>query len=165
MSYELPFGSRAKVIELGGGAAPMFRPNVDARTGASVDFVADFEKPLPVAANEWDGVYCRYALEHISWRRVPEFISELSRVLRSGGCAVIVTANAEAQMRWALARPDWDEKIAQCLAGDQDYPENTHKSFFNPSYIARLFRRAGFQRVIVLPHGELKTDLIVEAYK
>jgi SAM-dependent methyltransferase len=165
MSYELPFSPRAKIIELGGGENPSYRPNVDVRAGSIVDFVADFDKPLPIATNEWDAVYCRFAIEHISWRMVSGFVDELARILRSPGCAVVITANAEAQMRWALSRPDWDEKVSQCLAGDQDFSENTHKVFFNPSWIARLFRRAGFQKTIILPYGELKTDMIVEAYK
>jgi len=163
--YTLPFTSGAKVIELGGGAAPRFRPNVDVRWGPMTDFTADFEAPLPITSSEWDGVFCHYALEHLSWRRVPGFLAEVCRILQPGGVAVFVTANAAAQMRWALAQGDWDERIAQCLGGDQDYNDNAHKAFFNPAYLARLAREAGFERALVLPYGELQTDLILEVTK
>lgn len=163
MTYTFPFTPGHKVIELGGGDAPLFHPNVDTRYGVATDFTANFEEPLPITSEEWDGVFCKFALEHISWRKVPGFLIEVHRILKPGGVAVFVTANAEAQMRWALARGDWDEKIAQCLGGDQDYADNAHKAFFNPAYLARLFREAGFMRVLVLPFGELQTDLIVEA--
>ena len=163
--YTVPFVADARVIELGGGDRPMFRPNVDVRWGPATDFTADFEAPLPIASDEWDGVFSHFALEHLSWRKVGGFIRELWRILKPSGSAVIVTANAEAQMRWALARDDWDERVSQCLGGDQDYSDNVHKVFLNPSYAARLFREAGFRRVLVLPYGELQTDMLIEALK
>jgi len=170
LSYGLPFQPGAKVIELGGGACPIVHPNVDVRqcfdSGGmpTVDFTADFDKPLPITSEEWDGVFSKFAIEHVSWREVGGFIAEIHRILKPGGSAVIVTANAEAQMKWALAQ-DWDEKVSQCLGGDQDYSNNTHKVFFNPAWIARLFREAGFARVTIVPFGELRTDMIVEAKK
>lgn len=162
--------SDAKVIELGGGSMPQWRPNVDVRwcfdpAGVpTVDFTADFDKPLPITSDEWDVVFCRYAIEHISWRAVAGFVGELARILKPGGTAVVVTANGEAQMRWALAQ-DWDERVSQCLGGDQDYPDNSHKTFFNPTWAARLFRNRGFHRVLVYPHGAIGTDMVIEAVK
>lgn len=160
----------ARVIELGGGAMPQWHPNVDVRqcfdaTGSpAVDFTADFGQPLPIMSDEWDVVFSRYAIEHISWRLIGGFVSEVFRILKPGGTAVIITANAEAQMRWALAQ-DWDERVSQCLGGDQDYEDNSHKTFFNPTWAARLFREAGFSCVIVTPHGALGTDLVIEVLK
>jgi predicted SAM-dependent methyltransferase len=159
-----------KVLELGGGAAPMFHPNVDVRPcfdangHPTVDFTADFEKPLPITSDEWDGVLAKYVVEHLSWRSVARFIAEVHRITRPGGIAVFITANGEAQMRWALAQ-DWDERVSQCLCGDQDYPENTHRVFFNPPWFARLCRAAGFSSVIVVPFGITGTDMIIEARK
>lgn len=160
-----------KIIELGGGGMPQFQPNVDVRQcfdpagNPTVAFTADLGAPLPITSDEWDIVFSRYAIEHISWRLVCGFIREIHRILKPGGTAVVITADGEAQMRWALSRPDWDEKISQCLAGDLDYPENSHKVFFNPTWAARLFREAGFSRVLVYPHGEIGTDMVIEARK
>lgn len=160
------------VIELGGGSNPQFQPNVDTRWcrdlegRPTVAFTADFDRPLPIKSEEWDVVFCRYAIEHISWRNVDQFVSEILRILKPGGQVFIVTANAEAQMRWALAQTDWAfDRISQCLGGDQDHPDNTHKVFFNPISIERLFSCGGFEGVLVLKHGELGTDMIVEARK
>jgi predicted SAM-dependent methyltransferase len=163
--YSLPFSQGDRVIELGGGDRPITRPNVDIRPGPHVDFTADFEAPLPIQSEEWNGVYCSYAIEHLSWRHVRGFVCEVHRILAPGGIAVIVTADAEAQFRWALSRLTWDEKISQCVGGDQDHPDNTHKVFFNPAWISRLFREVGFASTIVVPHGELGTDMILEARK
>jgi predicted SAM-dependent methyltransferase len=165
MGYTLPFNSGQSLIELGGGSAPVLRPNLDVRPGPSVDIVADLSEKLPLETDAYDGVYCSYALEHVSWRKVPAFLSEVARVLKPGGRAVFVTSNTKEQMRWALSQEEWDEKIAQCIFGDNDYPENTHRAAFSPDYAFRLFRAAGFEDILILPHGELRTDMVIEAKK
>jgi predicted SAM-dependent methyltransferase len=161
----IPFTKEQKVLEVGGGENPMFRPNLDVRQLPTVDVVADLSKPWPVDSNQYDGVFSKYVIEHVSWRKVPAFVAELYRVLKPGGTAFVVAPNTEAQMKWALQQGDDQEKIAQCLFGDLDYAENSHKAAFNPGFAIKLFRDAGFSDVAVLPHGELKTDLIVEARK
>jgi predicted SAM-dependent methyltransferase len=164
MTYALPFRQGQKLVELGGGEKPAIRPNVDARPLPTVDIVADISRPpLPLPDRAYDGIFCSYVLEHVSWRVVPKLLSEVVRVLAPGGVAVFVIPNTQAQLRWALAREEWDEKIAQCLFGDQDYQENAHRAAFSPDYAIRLFQEAGFSDVTVLPHGELRTDMIVEA--
>lgn len=163
--YSTPFGPDDKVVELGGGDVPRFRPNVDVRHGKNVDIVAVLGERLPIENASFSGVYSAYCLEHTSWRKVPSAISEAFRILMPGGTAVFITSNTEAQMRWALSRETFDEKIAQCLFGDLDYEENSHKAAFNPDYAIRLFREAGFESVTVMPAGELGTDMIIEARK
>lgn len=153
------------VLEVGGGANPRFRPNLDVRPLPTVDIVADLGGAWPVPDGGFDGVYSAYVMEHISWRKVPVFVGEIWRVLRPGGTATVVTSNTEAQMRWALRQEVFDEKIGQCLFGDNDYPENTHRAAFNPDYVIRLFREAGFTDVFVQPAGELRTDMVIEARK
>ena len=142
-----------------------FLPNVDVRPGKLVSFTADFDKPLPIMSDEWEGLYCKYALEHISWRKVRGFVSEVYRIMKKDGVAVFITANAEAQMKWALKQPVWDEKVSQCLGGDQDYSDNTHKVFLNPDFACQIFRDAGFSCAIVVKYGEFGTDMIIQATK
>ena len=48
MTYTLPFTPQQKVIELGGGNRPYFRPNLDVRSGENIDIVADFNEVLPL---------------------------------------------------------------------------------------------------------------------
>lgn len=154
-----------KVVELGGGENPRYRPNVDIRRLPTVDVIADFEKPLPLPSDEFDLVYSAYTIEHISWRRVKQFISEIYRILKPGGRAEIITANLLEQCRLIANSREWDEKFSCMIFGDQDYPENVHKCGFSPEYAARLFREAGFSRVEVKPHPNCSTDMIIIAYK
>lgn len=166
MAYSLPFKPGSSVIELGGGSQPMFHPNADIRKASGVDHVVDLSKPLPFPSAGYDGVFSKYALEHVSWRAMPSLVKEACRLLKPGGTAVFVIPNTKAQMKWALEQPEEAyDKVAQCLFGDLDYDENSHKAAFSPAYARRVFREAGFSDVATLPHGELGTDMIVEARK
>lgn len=161
----LPFKAGQRLLEVGGGENPLIRPNLDVRRLPTVDLVGDLSERWPVEDASYDGVLARYVLEHISWRKTRHFISELWRILAPGGRAIIITANAEAQMRWALSREEWDEKISQCLGGEQDYPENTHRAYLNPDYARKLFREGGFTDIGIFPFGETSTDMWIEVVK
>lgn len=166
-----------KLIELGGGACPQIRPNVDVRMchdangNPTVDFTADFEEPLPIQSNEFDGVFSQFSIEHISWRKVRQFVGEILRILRPGGKAVIITANTEAQLKWIKDNPSgWDGKDAfdscSCvLFGDNTYKDNSHRAFFSPAILSQLFQDAGFENILVQPYGERNTDMVLEASK
>jgi glycosyltransferase involved in cell wall biosynthesis/predicted SAM-dependent methyltransferase len=139
---------------------------VDIRAGPKVDIVADFEKPpLPLPDNGYDLVYSRYLIEHLSWRKVREFIREIYRILAPNGRAEIITANLLEQCRVVANSKEWDENFSTMIFGDQDYPENTHKSGLSPEYAVKLFREAGFESVEVQPLPECGTDMVIKAVK
>lgn len=166
-----------KICELGGGANPRFRPNVDVRMchdasgNQTVDFTADFDRELPMKSDEWDAVFSQYVIEHVSYRAVRGFIAEVFRILKPGGKAVFVTANTPAQLQWIANNPSgWDgrdffDSASGLLFGDQDYPENTHKNYMSAIVAEQLFRSAGFGDVITHPYGERNTDMVIEAVK
>ncbi len=164
-------------IELGGGENPLVRPNcdirwcVDANGNPTVDFLADFNEVLPIKDEDFDGVFSRFAIEHISWQKVKLFISEIYRILKPGGKAVIVAPNTLAQMEWIVSHPNgWDNKplfesASELLYGTQNYSGNFHASFFSPTVIEDLFKEAGFTQVRTQPYGERNTDLVLESIK
>lgn len=160
-----------RVIELGCGSNPhpACDVHVDSRPIQGVDFQADFEQPLPIQSEEWDGVFSHFVLEHISWRKVPQFISEMFRILKPGAKVICATANTAEQLRWLFEHPQgWDGKglyeSASCvLFGDCDYPENSHKNFFNPEIVIGLFQAAGFADIQVQAYGERNTDMVITA--
>jgi SAM-dependent methyltransferase len=197
MSYALPFAPHDRVIELGGGHAPMAPghwPNVDVREGPGVDLVASFERPLPLASADWDGVVSKFAAEHISWRTVDAWFAECHRILKPGGVLVLVVPNLLEQMRLNVELGDsgrwrWDGGVAGRTFGDLNYEENGHKSGWSPDDICTALRGftwamdppgvdgvpskdgkfvqtwPGFASVLVVPFGELRTDMIVESRK
>lgn len=152
-------------VELGGGTTPSFRPNVDCRALPNVDIVADFEKPLPLQSEEYNFVYSAFAIEHISWRRVPQFVSEIYRILKPQGRAIIITADLRAQCQYILKKPVWTFAEMETIFGSQDYGENAHKSSMSQELALKVFRDAGFKSVNVLQVGICATDMQIDAVK
>lgn len=162
--YILPFKGD-KVLEVGGGDRPSFRPNMDCRQLPTVDIVADLNEPWPVNNETYDGVFGMYIIEHVSWRRVRQFIGESYRVLRPTGIAVMITANLLEQARKLVETQDWNDGLVCMIFGDNDYPENTHRCGFSPQHAIRLFKEAGFHEVTIFEHPDCQTDMIIQAHK
>lgn len=164
-AYTLPFRPGDKVLEVGGGDRPTFRPNLDCRQLPTVDIVADLSEPWPVESESFDGVFGHYIIEHIAWRHVRSFISECHRALRPNGIVVMITANLLEQARALVEASEWNDDLVCQIFGDNDYPENTHRCGFSPTYATKLFREAGFHEVTIFEHPACKTDLIIQARK
>lgn len=170
MAYSLPFKSEDKVLEVGGGDKPVFRPNLDCRQMPTVDIVADLNEAWPIEAESYDGVFGMYIIEHISWRKVKNFINQIHSVLKPGGIAVLITANFLEQCRKMVETPEWNDDLVCMCFGDQNYEGgdwvfNAHHCGFSPTYATKLFREAGFHEVTVFEHPNCKTDLIIQARK
>jgi len=58
----------------------------------------NFEKNLSVASNSVDVVFCKSVIEHI--KDTDKFLSEIHRVLKPGGVAIILTPAWEHNFRW-----------------------------------------------------------------
>lgn len=158
------------LIELGGGEQPAIRPNADIRWGPNIDLVVDFNWPLPLNNESFDGVYSRYCIEHLSWRKSRLFISEVYRILKPGGIAVVITANLLEQCRKLVENKEWNDDLICMLFGDQNYQgaqwdSNAHHAGFSPDYAIKLFKEAGFYEVKVMPLPQCETDMIIEAHK
>lgn len=165
---QLPFLWTDKVVELGGGSNPINPgrwPNVDMRWERAVDIVADFNYKLPISDSSYDGIYSRFAIEHISWRKVEFFISEMVRILKPGGIAFVVTANLLEQARRLVETKDWNSDLICAVFGDLNYMENSHKCGFSPDYAIKLFKQAGFYQVEVSLLETCFTDMVILATK
>lgn len=161
-----------KILELGGGDNPQpgVTCNVDVRPGPNVNFIANFEEPLPISSDEWDRVISVYVIEHMSWRKLPLFLAEMFRVLKPGGTVHLVTANTEAQLKWVLNLQEKEprkfyERASCILFGDQDYPENTHRLYLSPLLFKNLLEQVGFQGITIKVVGSEQTDMMAEAVK
>jgi predicted SAM-dependent methyltransferase len=171
INYSLPFQSGQKILELCGGAVPMFRPNMDIRQchdqngTPTVDIVADLCETFPIKDEEWDGVFSSFGLEHVSFRKTAHVLSETLRILKPNGTAVFLVPNTKAQMEHVLSHDEFNHDLSSMIFGDNDYPENTHRALFSPEYAFKLFSEAGFSDVFIIPWGDKKTDMLIEAKK
>ena len=174
--YKITFAG-GHIIELGGGDAPIIKPNVDVRKAPNVDIVCDFNKKLPLESDAYNLVFSRFVIEHISHRNVEFFISEIYRILKHGGRAVIICPNLIAQCK-KIIEEGVNKKTIPMLFGGQEFPKHAgaHKCGFSSEYAVKLFKEAGFTAVnvyelpdIQFPHILLKiasaTDMLLEAIK
>lgn len=168
--YSFPFKDDQRIVEFGGGENALFHPNVDIRPGFGVEVVADLNQRLPLEDNKWDGAFSRYQIEHISWRKVRGFISEVYRILAPGASAVFITANLLEQAKILTELPAFEDRWICMVFGDQNYEgddwtANAHFCGFSPEFAGRLFKEAGFETVTILPLPVWRGDMIIEAKK
>jgi predicted SAM-dependent methyltransferase len=145
--------------------------NLDIRPLPNVDFVVDLEKAeLPFPDNFFATIYAIDVIEHITYRKVKQLIKELYRVLNKGGKLIIRTPDMELIAKYVLDRRfpgvhgDLFETMSWYIYGEQDYPENTHKSAFIKETLRQLLEGAGF--VVVTMYNETgHPNIYAEAIK
>ena len=166
VEYRLPFKRGWRVCELGGGSQPLFHPNLDIRWAPGVDLPCDFNYPLPVPSESFEGIFAKFAIEHIAWPNVRQFVGELHRILSPGGIAVVVTANLLEQCKRLVEAEEWNDDLVCMIFGNQrEGAENAHKSGMSPAYADKLFTEAGFYQVQILPWPGAITDFVIHALK
>jgi len=135
-SYTTPFELDQKILELGGGETPIFRPNVDFRELPTVDIVADLEKTFPIEDESYDGVFGNMVIEHIGWRYSSHFAKEIYRILKPNGAVVLIGPNTFEQCKEIIRRNKIGIEENALLYGGQegtwDETGNYHKSAFSP---------------------------------
>lgn len=168
-----------KVLEIGGGSRPLFHPNIDMQKLPTVDIVHNLEEfPYPFKDDEFDGILGMYIIEHISWRKVKQFIRELYRILKYGGKIILLTSNLLEQCK-KITTYGVNETTVEMIFGSQEFEPNylgAHKCGFSPAYAEQLFKDAGFKVKIIAPMPDVcymnyviypssQTDMLIEAEK
>jgi predicted SAM-dependent methyltransferase len=129
--------------------------NIDVRLLPGIDIVRDLEKdPIPFPDGTIQYIKMQDFLEHLSWRKVADFVKHVYAKLKSGGYVFIQSPDVDAIYHGVVEKRDFRgdfkyrfEAISYWLGGGQDYPENTHKAFFTIESIEELLRDVGFADV------------------
>jgi glycosyltransferase involved in cell wall biosynthesis/predicted SAM-dependent methyltransferase len=159
-------GINLKMLEIGGGDTPLYRPNMDMRRLPTVDIVTDLEGDWPVESETFDGVFGKYVIEHMSWRKIPHFAAEIFRVLKPGGSAMMIGPNTLNQCREIARRNRITiDESAMLFGGQEERGWNEHKAAFSPEYIKEIFAKAGFDRIEVEDWPQTPTDMILKVWK
>jgi glycosyltransferase involved in cell wall biosynthesis/predicted SAM-dependent methyltransferase len=159
-------GANLKILEVGGGEIPLFRPNMDMRKLPTVDIVTDLEGDWPIESETYDGIFGKFVIEHMSWRAIPHFAAECYRILKEGGSVMMVGPNTLEQCK-EIARRDriTIDESAMLFGGQEERGWNEHKAAFSPDYAKEIFLKAGFDKVEVEPWPIAKTDMSIKAWK
>ena len=162
-------------LDIGSGKPERKPPNwwhLDIRRLPGVDFVADARK-LPFPDNSWDGITARDVIEHLPWRDISDTLLEWLRVLKPGGWIEIQTPDAM-QLADILDNrnhlstrssnePDW-MYFNRVAYGHQDYPENTHCSYFKQEWLISLMEEAGFKNIESIS-ADVPMSFVLRGYK
>jgi predicted SAM-dependent methyltransferase/glycosyltransferase involved in cell wall biosynthesis len=169
-TIELPFDEKDTILEVGCGETPLRHDEkwktMDYRKLPNIDYVGDLEQRWPIEDNSFDGVYGTFVIEHMSWRKTPQFLSECFRVLKPGGKIYMVGPNTLEQCKRVVAKGDIDIELSTMIFGGQDEGGwNAHKAAFSPNFATKLFKDAGFTDIKVEPYIGAITDMTMTAMK
>ncbi len=152
---------------------------VNARVPKGYKFVRASMTKLPFEDNSVDYVECNDAIEHLSWNDVDKALSEMFRVLKTGGKLGLATTNFdELANLWTLnitgnplkTQKDIDRylSLTKVIYGNQVHEGEFHKVPFNPYTIAYRLKNAGFDlsnlTIDIFPTGS-PTIVKSKAYK
>jgi SAM-dependent methyltransferase len=183
-------------IELGGGVFPTkIRDeghndyiNLDAINTPSADVVTDLSQGIPIPDGTVSHIFSREMIEHLPYRKLPDFIKECYRVLKPGGAIFLSCPDFEAIVKLyhrqceCFKEQKADPACPLCkgsaliskrywranLLGDQnDYGDggsnDTHKNQITYASLCGLLKEVGFVNIVrdtVNPYYESEKRLI-----
>jgi len=117
---------------------------VDVRKTPAVDVQADI-KILPFKDNSIDNIAAEDIAEHFRRQEFPNVVKEWHRVLKSNGVLRIKTPYFSFLVQLFTLGKIPQVEAARKLYGNQDYPENTHYTCYDPAELGVVLKDAGFQ--------------------
>lgn len=120
--------------------------HIDIRKLPHVDHVAPADKLDMFEDNSVDLIYSSHLLEHLRAEELERTFKEWYRVLKAGGVLRIAVPDFEKVAEMYLKTKDL-KLVKGLLMGRQDYPENTHYSVFDFSYLSEVLKRFGFKNI------------------
>ncbi len=138
--------------------------NIDKRPEVNPDLLHDISKPLPFKDNSVDEILAKDVLEHLSYGKVEQVLKDWFHVLKPA-CKIYIqtpdmTAIATKILNGRLS--SW-KQISYWIYGEQNVPENTHKSGFTIASMKELLTKTGFKIHTIKNDGG--TNLMCWAYK
>ncbi|MGC8584324.1 MAG: class I SAM-dependent methyltransferase [Thermoproteus sp.] len=156
-------------LNLGAGLAKIDGcVNVDVRPLPTVDLPIDILDDWPFPDGTIKRIYAYDIIEHVPWRR-QEVLWDIMRRKCAPGCRVTVRApdmdllyERVIKPRDKRGFPYLYQAFSYWVGGGQDYPENTHLTFFTKDALLELARAFGFDGICGDDGG---TNLLCELTK
>ena len=120
---------------------------VDIRQEVNPDIVASVDNLIGIEDGSVDEIYFCHGLEHISHADVNLCLSELYRILKQGGTLRLALPDFDSMARLYVAGYVRIEHILLAIHGTQDYPENTHYSSWDFTFLSSTLERWGFSQI------------------
>lgn len=136
---------------------------VDVDSGARPDIVADITDLAPLGDNFADALWTAHCVEHLYRHQVVKALTEIRRILKNDGFAVITVPDIQAIARY-IAEDRITETIYESPAGPvsahdmlfghgksvaEGHLHMAHKTAFTPSYMIESMQAAGFADIVI----------------
>jgi len=139
-------------VNIGAGASPIKSCiNIDIRPLKSVDLVMDITEEWPFPDKSIASVYAYDIIEHIPWRLQERLWETLSKKVKPGGKLVVRVPGMELICDKVVYKRGEKfgfkyryQAVSYWVGGGQDYPENTHFTFFTSEALEELANAYGF---------------------
>ncbi|MFP5208348.1 MAG: class I SAM-dependent methyltransferase [Acidobacteriota bacterium] len=135
--------------------------NVDGYPDKNVQYLIDFNRPLPFADRSFDGVFCEHVLEHFTLEEGERVAKEVFRVLRPGGAFRVIVPDAAWVMEAYFRNP---EELIAYRGGHLETGAEAVNLFFRQRYehqflydyitLSRLLERMGFTEIVRAEFGQ-----------
>jgi predicted SAM-dependent methyltransferase len=153
-------------LELGCGERPTEGfVHLDCRKLPGVDIVDDATTLTKIEDGSCDVIRAAHLLEHFSWRQTAEILRVWRRKLAAHGALEIEVPNLRGHIaRWQQATTNpghyemlvkADAHLVNMIFGDQDYPENCHRTMFTDRTLRHALMRAQFMVTSLQDIGEV----------
>ena len=119
--------------------------NIDIRNLEEIDIISDLSKcNLPFLPKSVDEIKAIDVIEHFSHKTSIKVLKYLISLLKKGGLIFIQCPDV---LKLYEILKDNPRELIRRLYGDQDYPENTHKTGFTLLILEYLFVELGLEIV------------------
>jgi predicted SAM-dependent methyltransferase len=143
-----------RFLNLGSGPRGIIDPNwfnIDGFKDKNVQFVCDFNKPLPFPDNLFDGIFCEHVLEHFDYDHGTRLMKECLRVLKPGGVVRIIVPNGKTILKSYFDDPAFVVKYKECktkfpmeAVNTWFYQRYEHQCIYDADYLTDMLLQAGY---------------------
>lgn len=141
-------------IELGGGifqenteGTPVYHPNIEARSGKTVDIVCDFEvDDIPLHDGHAARIKMMHFFQHLGVKRARELLQDCHRVLKPDGLIIIMVGDIE-YLCQKILQDGLEEWLAMSIWGEQEHQYDFHKWGYSFETLSAELTAAGFDSI------------------
>ena len=137
-----------KKLEVGSGEKPkQGYLHFDIRKNVGADIIGDAAK-LPFKGEEFDEIYSRFFLEHLTRKEAEKALAEMNRVMKHGGKIEIIVPNLAYFCKlFAGEKGQKKEWALNKIYGFEKYKEDHHYFGYDKETLAKSLTEAGFVEI------------------
>jgi predicted SAM-dependent methyltransferase len=96
------------------------------------DVVVEAGQPYPFPDGHFDAIYLGHVIEHIDWRDVPRFLSDMRRIAKPGAPILVVGPDVlKTIQRWSEGKEPWEMVLSTMEHQEHNYQPERESEFWD----------------------------------